>query len=348
MGQMYERKVWHQGLNRSRIVRARNPEDLRRKAAELMERWEESWRLKQDRDLRASMKAQAQAMQARSKEQKIALAEERTEEARQSVVVIENLLHDALDVDPRGNETRTQLVYGPETAILNATSSWLMAGSLEVRCWFFRRGGTDARRHSSAVPAQSPGGEDRRFDQGLAQGNAVREVDLQHGNRRRTDRGLSTESGAVPAEMTSPLVALGGRTAVRDGERILQPRNARKTTETSRTHRILRSTSRGSSSASVSFRAFRGSRFCPRSVAPGGPGGHHAQFRRESHWPGTDSGNRERSGQPVPGCLASAGFKGSTAVTCRSEQILNSAGMPSSASSMPTRMSVRVKNAISG
>src|SRR5438309_2085123 len=39
---------------------------------------------------------------------------------------------------------------------------------------------------------------------------------------------------------------------------------------------------------------------------------------------------------------------GSTVVTCSSEQILNSAGTPSSATSVPTRRLVLVKKAISG
>jgi hypothetical protein len=93
--------MYHVGLNKSQLVRAKTLEDLKRKADDLMASWQETWLIKQERDTKAKVKARAQETQARSREQKIALADVRSEEAKQAIAVIENLIANALDVDPR-------------------------------------------------------------------------------------------------------------------------------------------------------------------------------------------------------------------------------------------------------
>ena len=101
MGQMYERYVWHLRLDKSRLVRARDPEELRRKADELMAQWEKTWKSKQEREQKAAAREFARLAQARNKEQKIDLAETKTAEAVQEIQRLENILAQGIARDPR-------------------------------------------------------------------------------------------------------------------------------------------------------------------------------------------------------------------------------------------------------
>jgi restriction system protein len=74
---MYESEVRHAGLNKYHVLRCKDPEVLRQKAQALLAQWEEMWKRRQE----AEAKRKAREFQARSKEEKLIVADMKTEQA---------------------------------------------------------------------------------------------------------------------------------------------------------------------------------------------------------------------------------------------------------------------------
>jgi restriction system protein len=84
----YTCEVRHEGLNKYHVMRGKDREVLERKARALVARWNEIWQQKQA----AEEKRRARDLQARSKEEKLALAELKTELAEKEIERLRDLL----------------------------------------------------------------------------------------------------------------------------------------------------------------------------------------------------------------------------------------------------------------
>src|SRR4051812_34420495 len=100
MSKLHEWTVWHERLNKSRVLRGQNFNALKQRAQLLMNQWEAEWQSKQQRDQKAADRELARASQARSKEQKVVLAETRTAEAEEVIRRVQELLKEALGRTP--------------------------------------------------------------------------------------------------------------------------------------------------------------------------------------------------------------------------------------------------------
>ena len=85
---MHETEVRHIGLNKYHILRSKDPKVLRQKAQALLARWEEMWKRRQE----AAAKRQAREFQARSKEEKLFVADMKTEQAEKEIAQLESIL----------------------------------------------------------------------------------------------------------------------------------------------------------------------------------------------------------------------------------------------------------------
>ena len=84
----YTCEVRHEGLNKYHVMRGKDREVLEQKARALVTRWNELWQQKKA----AEEKRMAKDLQARSKEEKLALAESKTELAEKEIERLRNLL----------------------------------------------------------------------------------------------------------------------------------------------------------------------------------------------------------------------------------------------------------------
>jgi restriction system protein len=85
---MYIAEVIHPGLNKFHVLRGSDPEVLRQKAKALSAQWDEMWTRRQE----AEKKRLAREAQARGKEQMLALAETKTQEANEAIRQLEQTL----------------------------------------------------------------------------------------------------------------------------------------------------------------------------------------------------------------------------------------------------------------
>jgi restriction system protein len=88
----YIAEVTHPGLNKYHVLRGSDPEVLRLKAQALSAQWDEMWARRQE----AEKKRLARETQARGKEQMLALAETKTQEANEAVRQLESILRHVL------------------------------------------------------------------------------------------------------------------------------------------------------------------------------------------------------------------------------------------------------------
>jgi restriction system protein len=85
---IYERKITHAGLKKFHVLRGKDPDALRLKAEALMAQWDDMW----ERRKEAERKRLAKEKQAQGKEQMLALAEAKTEEATNATHRLETIL----------------------------------------------------------------------------------------------------------------------------------------------------------------------------------------------------------------------------------------------------------------
>jgi restriction system protein len=85
---MYDSEVRHAGLNKYHVLRCKDPEVLRQKAQALLAQWEEMWKRRQE----AEAKRKAREFQARSKEEKLIVADMKTEQAERERQQLEEIL----------------------------------------------------------------------------------------------------------------------------------------------------------------------------------------------------------------------------------------------------------------
>jgi restriction system protein len=76
---MYESEVRHAGLGKYHVLRCKDPEVLRQKTLALLAQWEEMWKRRQE----SEAKRKAREFQARSKEEKLIVANMKTEQAEE-------------------------------------------------------------------------------------------------------------------------------------------------------------------------------------------------------------------------------------------------------------------------
>ncbi len=84
----YQAEVRHAGLNKYHVLRGKNAGVLREKARALLARWEEMWNRSQEQDA----KRQARERQAQSKEDKVILADIKTEQAEKEIEQLQDIL----------------------------------------------------------------------------------------------------------------------------------------------------------------------------------------------------------------------------------------------------------------
>ena len=84
----YQAEVRHPGLNKYHVLHSKDRAVLAEKAQALLARWEDMWNRKEE----AEVKRQAKERQARSKEDKLILADTKTEQAEKEIEQLENIL----------------------------------------------------------------------------------------------------------------------------------------------------------------------------------------------------------------------------------------------------------------
>jgi restriction system protein len=88
MTQMYEKEVKYPGLSKRHILRSECPTVLKRRAEVALARWEQLWNQREQKEAKLS----ARQCQARSKEEKIIVADMRTEQAEKEIALLEDTL----------------------------------------------------------------------------------------------------------------------------------------------------------------------------------------------------------------------------------------------------------------
>lgn len=93
--EMWEIEVWHDGLNKYRVIRGKDKYVVEQKANAQRAVWDEMWERRLEKEQRLSEKEQ----RTKDKQSKIELAEEKTREAKEDIEKIENILRHVLDKD---------------------------------------------------------------------------------------------------------------------------------------------------------------------------------------------------------------------------------------------------------
>ena len=88
----YQAEVRHAGLKKYHVLRGKDLDVLKQKARALLARWEELWKRNED----AEAKRQARERQARTKEDKLILADTKTEQAEKDIRELENILNEGI------------------------------------------------------------------------------------------------------------------------------------------------------------------------------------------------------------------------------------------------------------
>ena len=115
MADIYSIEVRHDGLNKYRDIRGRDPHVVQQKALALEAQWEEMWERKQEKEARQRDRDNA----AQARQSKKELAVQRTCEAEQAIDSLNKILVATLDVDDMINwdelkDTRTFSVQEPK------------------------------------------------------------------------------------------------------------------------------------------------------------------------------------------------------------------------------------------
>ncbi|MEH7525856.1 hypothetical protein V7149_21685, partial [Bacillus sp. JJ1503] len=96
---MYQIEVWHEGLNKYRVIKGNSLYVVQQKAEMQKRAWDEMW-LKQEQQLK---QRQDKQLAAKEKQEKKELAEKLTKEAIEQIDIIQNTLIYTLDIDDKIN-----------------------------------------------------------------------------------------------------------------------------------------------------------------------------------------------------------------------------------------------------